>query len=150
MTKKLDLNISSPLLYIVLGVVLAIWGGTALNVVLWIAGGLFIAMGVLDILKKSYTSGVVNVLLGIAIVAVLLPLIDIALIVLGLFIAFRGAMDLIPLIKRGVKDIFKYVSPALTIIVGLALVFGNGVEIIITIVGVLLVIDGVLGFLKIK
>ena len=37
--------------------------------------------------------------------------------------------------------------PILTIVLGLALAFGNGLDIIIIVVGVLLVIDGVLGLL---
>ena len=147
MAKKLNLNTSSPLLYIVLGALLVLFGNSMLGWAMTIAGIFFIVTGVLDILKGNLVSGIVNLFIGIAIIAAGWLIVDVVLLVLGLFIAFRGAMDLVPLLKNGVKDVVRYISPVLTVVVGLALAFGNGVEIIITIVGVLLIIDGALALL---
>ena len=147
MAKKLNVNTSSPLLYIVLGALLIIFGDSMLGWAMTIAGIFFIVTGVMDILKGNLVSGIVNLFIGIAIIAAGWLIASVVLLVLGLFIAFRGAMDLVPLLKNGVKDIVRYISPVLTVVVGLALAFGNGVEIIITVVGVLLIVDGALALL---
>ena len=147
MAKKLNLNVSSPLLYIILGVLLVVFQDKMLGWAMTIAGIFFIVTGVLDALKSNLVSGIINIFIGIAIIAAGWLITSLVLLVLGLFIAFKGAMDLVPLLKSGVKDALRYISPVLTVVVGFALAFGNGVGIIITVVGVLLIIDGTLAFL---
>lgn len=147
MAKKLNFNASSPLLYIILGALLVIFQDKMLGWAMTIAGIFFIVTGVMDVLKKNLTSGIVNIFIGVAIITAGWLIASVVLLVLGLFIAFRGAMDLVPLIRNSIKDAVRYISPVLTVVVGLALAFGNGVSIIITVVGVLLIIDGALALL---
>ena len=147
MAKKQSLSISSPLLYIILGALLVLFKDQMLGWAMTIAGIFFIVMGVLDVLKKNLSSGIVNLFIGVAIIAAGWLIAGVVLLVLGLFIAFRGVMDLLAVLKLKSKGLMKFLSPVLTIIVGLALAFGNGVGIIITVVGVLLILDGVLALL---
>ena len=147
MAKKQSLSISSPLLYIILGALLVLFKDQMLGWAMTIAGIFFIVMGVLDVLKKNLSSGLVNLFIGVAIIAAGWLIAGIVLLVLGLFIAFRGVMDLLAVLKLKSKGLMKFLSPVLTIIIGLALAFGNGVGIIITVVGVLLILDGVLALL---
>lgn len=147
MAKKQSLSISSPLLYIILGALLVLFKNQMLGWAMTIAGIFFIVTGVMDVLKKNLSSGIVNLFIGVAIIAAGWLIAGVVLLVLGLFIAFRGVMDLLAVLKLKSKGLMKFLSPVLTIIVGLALAFGNGVGIIITVVGVLLILDGVLALL---
>ena len=147
MAKKQSLSISSPLLYIILGALLVLFKDQMLGWAMTIAGIFFIVTGVMDVLKKNLSSGIVNLFIGVAIIAAGWLIAGIVLLVLGLFIAFRGVMDLLAVLKLKSKGLMKFLSPVLTIIIGLALAFGNGVGIIITVVGVLLILDGVLALL---
>ena len=147
MAKKQSLSISSPLLYIILGALLVLFKDQMLGWAMTIAGIFFIVTGVMDVLKKNLSSGIVNLFIGVAIIAAGWLIAGVVLLVLGLFIAFRGVMDLLAVLKLKSKGLMKFLSPVLTIIVGLALAFGNGVGIIITVVGVLLILDGVLALL---
>ena len=147
MAKKQSLSISSSLLYIILGALLVLFKNQMLGWAMTIAGIFFIVTGVMDVLKKNLSSGIVNLFIGVAIIAAGWLIAGVVLLVLGLFIAFRGVMDLLAVLKLKSKGLMKFLSPVLTIIVGLALAFGNGVGIIITVVGVLLILDGVLALL---
>ena len=147
MAKKQSLSISSPLLYIILGALLVLFKNQMLGWAMTIAGIFFIVTGVMDVIKKNLSSGIVNLFIGVAIIAAGWLIAGIVLLVLGLFIAFRGVMDLLAVLKLKSKGLMKFLSPVLTIIIGLALAFGNGVGIIITVVGVLLILDGVLALL---
>ena len=66
MAKKQSLSISSPLLYIILGALLVLFKDQMLGWAMTIAGIFFIVMGVLDVLKKNLSSGLVNLFIGVA------------------------------------------------------------------------------------
>jgi uncharacterized membrane protein HdeD (DUF308 family) len=63
-------------------------------------------------------------------------------------IAIKGIVALIDVFKKSNKNALDFVYPALTVVVGLMLAFGNGLDIMIIIVGVLLAIDGVIGLVN--
>ena len=150
MAKKPSINVSSPILYIVLGALLMIFRTQMLVWAMTIAGIIFAAMGVLDIIKGRTTSGIFNIALGAIILVVGFTILDIVLIVLGVLIAAHGVLDLVQILKEKKKNILSIVFAALTVAIGIALAFGNLLGDFIWIIGLLLVIDGVLGLLGIK
>ena len=58
----------TSLLYLVVGVLLAIFRDQALGWAMTIIGVLFIISGVLDLVKKNWTGGAVSLLIGVAII----------------------------------------------------------------------------------
>ena len=144
-TKKQNNELFSALLYVVLGVLLIIFRAQALGWAMTVAGIVFIIAGALELVKQNWTSGAVSLAVGIAIIVLGWLAAAIVLLVLGILIAVKGAVSLINILKKSQKNVMEIVFAALTVILGLALAFGNGLEVILIVVGVLLAVDGVLG-----
>ena len=147
MAKKSNNELISALLYIILGVLLIVFKGATLGWAMTIAGIFFIVSGVLDVVRKNMTSGAVSLIIGIAILVLGWLATQIVLLVLGVLIAVKGVLALVDAFKRSKKNALSLLFPILTVVVGLAIAFGNGVDIILVVCGVLLAIDGVLGLL---
>ena len=144
MAKISNNELISALLYIILGV---LFKGATLGWAMTIAGIFFIISGVLDVVRKNMTSGAVSLIIGIAILVLGWLATQIVLLVLGVLIAIKGVLALVDAFKRSSKNALTILFPILTVVVGLAIAFGNGVDIILVVCGVLLAIDGALGLL---
>ena len=147
MAKKTNSELFSSLLFIIIGVLLAIFRSGTLNLAMTIAGIIFVVSGALDLIKKNWTSGAVSLVIGIAIIVLGWIAAAIVILVLGILIAIKGIVAFIDVLKKSQKNALELVFPILTVVVGLLLAFGNGVDIAILIVGVLLAIDGVIGLI---
>lgn len=152
MAKKKSVSISSPVLYIVLGALLAVFRSSMLNWAMTLAGIFFIVMGIVDLTKKKTLGGIINLVIGIAILVLGWVITNIVLLVLGILIAVKGLMELVEVLKlkKKKRTFLKLIFPIITIIVGLALAFGNALDYMILAVGVILIIDGILGLVGAK
>ena len=149
MAKKTTSALFSALLYIIIGVLLIAFPGSAIGIAMTIAGIVFIISGILEIVKKNIVGGIISLIIGIAIILIGNLIVDIVLLVLGILIAIKGFVDLINAIKKKEKTtVLDILFPALTIVVGLVLAFGNALDVLVIIVGALLVIDGVIGLIS--
>ena len=146
MKKKNNSEVFSSLLYIIVGILLVIFRSATLGWAMTIAGAVFVIAGILDLLRKNYTGGAVSLMIGIAILVLGWLATKIVLLVLGILIALKGVVALIEVLKKTKKNALEIVFPVLSIVVGIMLAFGNGLDVFILIVGILLVIDGILGF----
>ena len=145
MAKKQNNELFTSILYVVVGVLLAVFPETAVSWAMTIAGVLFIVSGVLDLLKKNWTGGAVSLIIGIAIIALGWLIAGIVLIVLGVLVAIKGVVALINVLKKDKKNALEIVFPILSVILGIGLAFGGLAHWILIIAGVLLAIDGVIG-----
>lgn len=148
MAKKTNSELISSLLYIIIGVLLIIFRAQTLNWAMTIAGVIFVVSGAIDLLRKNWTGGAVSLIIGIAILVLGWIATQIVLLVLGILIALKGIVALIDVLKRKSKNALQLVFPVLSIVVGLMLAFGNGLDIMILVVGVLMVVDGILGLVS--
>ena len=147
MAKKTNPELFSSLLYIVIGILLVVFKSQTLNWAMTIVGLFFVISGVLDLVKKNYTGGAVSLIIGIAILVLGWAAAQIVLLVLGILIAVKGIVAFIDAFKKKRTNALDLVFPVLTVVVGLMLAFGNALDIMIIIVGVLLAVDGVLGLI---
>lgn len=147
MAKKTNSELFSSLLYIIIGVLLVIFRSQTLGWAMTIAGIIFIVSGVLDLIKKNWAGGAVSLIIGIAILVLGWLATAIVLLVLGILIAIKGIVALINVFKKSEKNALEIVFPILSVVVGVMLAFGNGLDVMIIIVGVLLAIDGVIGLI---
>lgn len=147
MAKKSNSELFSSLLYIIIGVLLIIFRSQTLGWAMTVAGVFFIVSGVLDLIKQNWAGGAVSLIIGIAILVLGWAAAQIVLLVLGVLIAIKGVVALIEVFKQANKNALQIVFPILTVVVGIMLAFGNGLDVIIVITGVLLAIDGVLGLI---
>lgn len=145
--KKTNSELFSSLLYILLGVLLVVFKSQTLGWAMTIAGIFFVISGALDLIKKNWTGGAVSLIIGIAILVLGWAAAKIVLLVLGIMIAIKGIVAFIDVCKQKKKNALQILFPILTVIVGLMLAFGNALDIMIIIVGVLLIVDGILGFI---
>ena len=145
--KKIDSNLFSSILYILVGLLLIIFRSQTIGWAMTIAGIVFVVSGILELVKKNWTGGAVSLIIGIAIIVLGWLAATIVLLVLGILIAVKGIVALIDAFKKSNKNALDLVFPVLTTVVGLLLAFGNGVDIMILIVGILLAIDGVIGLI---
>ncbi len=147
MAKKTNSELFSSLLYIIIGVLLIIFGSDMLGWAMTIASIFFIISGILDMVKKNWAGGAISLFIGVVILILGLKLIDIVLLVFGILIAIKGIIALIHVLKKSKKNALEIVFPVLSIVLGILLAFGNALPTMIWIVGILLAIDGVLGLI---
>ena len=145
MAKKNHSEIISSILYIIVGILLIIFNSKALDLAMTVTGILFIIFGAIDLLRRNWFGGAISLIIGIVIIVLGKIALDIVLLVLGILIAVKGLVALIDVLRKSKKNALEVVFPILSIVAGLILAFGNAVAIIITIIGILLAIDGVLG-----
>ena len=145
-SKKLDGALISSILYILVGLLLLIFRTQTLGWAMTIAGIVFAVSGVLELLKKNWTAGGISLVIGVAILVLGWLFAKIVLLVLGIMIAVKGVLAILDVVNRkGRKNALELVFPILTVLAGLILAFGNGLEILIIITGILLIADGLLG-----
>ncbi|MBO5937891.1 MAG: DUF308 domain-containing protein [Clostridia bacterium] len=140
-------GVLASLLYIVIGALLLIFPGDALNWAMTIAGIVFVVFGALELLKKNWVGGVVSLVIGIVILVLGWTIAWIVLLVLGIMIAVKGAIALIDVLKSKEKGLLRILFPCLTIICGLFLAFGNAAEVVVMIGAILIILDGVFGLI---
>lgn len=145
MVKKSHSELFSSLLYIIIGIVLMVSPAKALGWAMTIAGVLFVISGVFDLIKLNFVGGAISLIIGIAILVLGWTMTAIVLLVLGLMIAIKGLVSLLAVLESKNKNILEILFPILSIVLGLMLAFGHGLEILIIITGILLTVDGILG-----
>ena len=109
-----------------------------------IVGALFIIMGVLDIVQnKDIKKGIIELVIGVAIIVCGWLIADIVLLVFGVLLIVKGIMDLIPVIKSGFSSML---SPIVTIVIGVLLVVAKWalMDVLCIVAGVIFIINAVL------
>ena len=145
--KKKQTGLWTALLYILIGTVLVIAPGKALNVAMTIVGAFFIVFGALDLLGGNMIGGAISLIIGIAIIVLGWTLMAIVLLVLGILIALKGLLALNDELKKKKHSLLGLLYPILTVIFGIMLAFGNGFGIVLLLVGIFFIADGVLGLI---
>ena len=145
MTKKSNSELFSSILYIIIGILLVIFRSETLNWAMTIAGIVFLISGILDLVKKNWAGGAVSLIIGLAVLILGWAATQIVLLVLGILIAVKGIVALINVLKKGARNALEAIYPILSVVIGIMLAFGNGLDVMIIIVGVLLAVDGVIG-----
>ena len=73
---------------------------------------------------------------------------EIVLLVLGILLVIKGLLALIDALKQKKIPVLSVVVPALTMAAGILVAFGNGLEIVLIIGGILLIVNGVIGLIE--
>ena len=135
------------LLYILIGALLVIFQDRTIGWAMTVMGALFIVFGILDLVRSNWGGGAVSLIIGIAILVLGWVVTEIVLLVFGVLIALKGVIALIDALRASKKDVLDIIFSILTIVIGLMLAFGNGLNVLIIIAGVMLMFNGILGLL---
>lgn len=143
---KFNTNLTSALMYIIIGALFCIFKASVLGWLLTIAGVLFIVFGVIDLTKGGTTSGIINIAIGAVILLGGWFFVEVVLIVFGILLSIKGAVALANALKALNKSVFDIVFSALTLVVGIMLIVSKWAmfDIFFVIMGLTFIIDGVL------
>ena len=109
-----------------------------------VVGVLLIVLGIVDIVKtKDLTKGLIEAAIGVAIIVCGWLIADIVLLIFGILLIVKGAMDLFNNFKNGIKAML---VPIATIVIGILLVIAKWalLDVICIIAGVLFLVNAVL------
>ena len=140
-------NVVNAIVYGVIGLLLIILRAGSLNILMTAIGVLFIALGVMDIVKaKDLVKGIIEVALGIGVIVCGWVIVDIVLLILGIVLIVKSVIEIAQNYKKGFKAILPaIISLVIGIIFALAKwVLWSAIDIVCIIVGVIFLIDAVL------
>ena len=146
---KLDLSLENLLtcaFYGVIGILLCVLRLGALDILMTIIGVLFIALGVIDIIKtKDYLKGGIEIGIGVVLIVFAWALLEFVLLVFGVLLLVKGVIDIVKNYKLGIKAI---IVPIVVAVIGALFIVSNFAwtiaEIIIIIAGIFFIVNAVL------
>ncbi len=145
--KKLNSNLITAILYVIVGALFCIFKGEIISWIMTIVGVLYIVQGVMDILNKDLTKGIINCGIGVLILVLGWLFLTVASIIFGVLIIIKGAKELLEVLKAKKKNIFDLIAPIVTIVIGAMLIAGKFLDWLFIVVGVIFIINGVLELL---
>ncbi|MBR2987445.1 MAG: DUF308 domain-containing protein [Clostridia bacterium] len=139
---------STALLYIVVGVLFIIFRATLLNWLLTIVGALFIASGIIELVRGNIMNGIVNIVIGAIVIYGGWQFLEIVLIIFGALLALKGLIDFFAALKR--RNLFPILVSILTIVAGIFLILGKFVMLdwFFIAIGAILIADGLLDLFR--
>ena len=137
------------ILYIIIGIVLLVCPGEAISIAMTIAGVVFIVSGILELVRKNVLGGIISLIIGIAILVLGWVWVEFIMQIFGILIIIKGIIALVQALKQKKKKFLQILFPILTVLAGILLVFAFGeiIDIILIIGGILLIVSGVLGLI---
>lgn len=148
MTKpKLDLstnNLFTCAFYAIIGILLIVLKAGSLGILMTIVGVLFIALGVVDIVKgNNLTKAIVNLAIGAVIIVCGWLIADIVLLIFGVLLIVKGVTDIAKNYKAGFESLL---SPIACLVIGILLVVSKWalLDVMCVIAGVLFIVNAVL------
>ena len=149
MAKRKSLNLqTTALLYVAIGILFIIFKATVLDWMMTGIGVLFIINGIIDLTHGRTVTGIVGIGIGAIIIIGGWTLTGLILIIFGVLLAVKGALDLIPALKR--KKLIPILSSALTIAAGVLVALGKWIVLdwFFIALGIILIVDGVIALTK--
>lgn len=142
-SKKSNSNLTNALLYIVVGLLFCILRSGAMNILFTIVGALLIVKGVMDVLAKNVTPGVIAIAAGVAVIALGWFLVKVALLILGVIILIKSVQNLLDVLKKK-HTTLELVGAILAAVIGVMLIASGWMVLdwLFIIIGVALIADG--------
>ena len=144
---QLDLSQNNHLtcaFYAIIGILLIVLKAGSLGILMTIIGVLFIALGVMDIVKgNNLTKAIVNIAIGAVIIVCGWLIADIVLLVFGILLIVKGVTDIAKNYKAGFETLL---SPIACIVIGVLLVVSKWalLDVMCVIAGILFIVNAVL------
>ena len=149
--KKLNLNKNNLIncaIYAVIGLLLIIFKSSSLGILMTLIGVLLIATGILDVVNnQDKTKGIVEIVIGLVIIICGWMIANIVLLIFGILLIIKGAIECYQKYKLGINAIL----PAIVnIVIGVILVIARWtlIDVFCVIAGVIFIIDAILMLLN--
>lgn len=149
-------RIIAAVLTMVVGVLLIAMQDKFIGVLMSIAGGCLIALGVVDLCHRYVPPAVVKIISGVLIIVCGWVLVEAVLYIIAAMLLIAGILLLYDKIKKRVacdtvfKTVLEYALPSVFIVIGCLLLFHQAfaIEIIFVITGILTLLDGTILLLE--
>ena len=153
MAKKNLINLQQKgmlsLLYILLGVLLIILKQAIIEWAMFIFGVLFVAQGIVNVIKKAPFAGVVQIIIGVLLIVLRFIAQNLVMIIFGILLAVSGLSQLT---NGGYKKTFPLLTCILSIIGGVLIAFNSSsaLSFVYIITGVIFIVDGAIALIDKK
>lgn len=137
-------NIVNCIIYVAIGLLLAILKAGSLNILMTVVGALLIVMGVIDIVKsKDLTKGLIEIGIGAVIILCGWLIADVVLLIFGILLIIKGIVEIVENHGAGFPIL---VSPIITVVIGALLVIAKWalIDVICVIAGIVFIVNGIL------
>lgn len=141
--KKVSNSVMYAVLYILIGVLFIVFKSGMLNWLMTIAGIVFIALGIYDIIKKNMTNGIIEAVIGVVIILGGWLFVEVVLIIFGALLCVKGVGDLIAAFQ-GSRNVMNIIVAILTLVVGILLIVSKWVMLdwFFIVLGVVFIVEG--------
>ncbi len=140
---------------IVLGVLLMVWKTSIISIAITLFGVYLIILGILDLVnKKDETTAIIKLIVGVAAILLAWLLTAVAVITLGVILMLHGITLILDIIKSNkqvkglVPTIMLWAVPVISIVAGLFIAFGSGMDWAFIVVGVIVIIEGMISLVQ--
>ena len=149
-------NLISSIIFILLGIMLMIMKGGVISFMLTVLGVTALVLGVIDIVDHRTNPGIVKLVIGLCVIIFGWMFVNLAFYILAAVLLLQGISQIVNINKYSPVNlttkerIIICFKPAITVIAGACLLFNQGGTIawIFWVVGILLVVEGVLGLIN--
>ena len=136
-------SVVSCVLYAVIGILLIALRSGSLGILFTVVGVLFVAMGIYDFVKRLYTRGAVETVVGVVILVCGWTVGEWVLLIFGVLLIIKGVLDIVNNYKSGFKAI---ISPIVITVIGVVLVVSKFalIDVMCIVAGVIFLVNAVL------
>ncbi len=145
----------SAVMTLALGILFVILKANVIGICLAILGLALIISAIIDLVRKSITTGVIKAVLGVAVWIVGGLLLEVALIILGIVLLIFGVLELIKRLTASKQElplwawILGLIEPVICVIASIFLITSGGAALnwAVIVGGVCLIVDGILALI---
>ena len=136
-------SVVSCVLYAVIGILLIALRSGSLGILFTVVGVLFVAMGIYDFVKRLYTRGAVETVVGVVILVCGWTVAEWVLLMFWVLRIIKGVLDIVNNYKSGFKAI---ISPIVITVIGVVLVVSKFalIDVMCIVAGVIFLVNAVL------
>ena len=145
----------SALMTLALGILFLILKGDVIGIALTVLGVALIVTAIVDLVRKSTTSGVVKAVLGVVVLLFGWLFLEVAMLILGIVLLIFGILGLVKRImalgqaQKLLATVLGFIEPIVCIIASIFLITSTGAALnwAVIVGGICLIVDGVLALI---
>ena len=139
-------SLMTAVLTIALGIVFVIKRGGVLGLAVSLVGIVLIIAAIFDLVKKDTTAAIIKGVIGIGVLVFGNLFIHLALYLIAIMLLMMGLLQLVQAIRNKNRNAIAWITPVLSVLAGICLLFqqGSSVDWIFVMVGIVLIIEGIL------
>ena len=155
---KTSAYLISAAVKLALGILFVILKAEVVGICITLLGVALVVMAILDLFHGDIASGIIKILLAVAVLLIGWLLLEVAIIVLGIVLLVYSIIDIVRIIVAAVKYkeikiaafVLGLIEPALALVASAFLITSGGaaIEWAVIVAGIVLIVNGVIGVVR--